>query len=69
MQPPFPTLEELSSTGVPPVHSMLERDAQATPRGTGVPARANAQRSTNSPVRADLVALGEAVSKQPSPPS
>ncbi len=84
MQSPFPTLEELRSTGVPacaealrstgvsPVPSTpasLERPAQATPCSTGVPARAESPRSTDNPVRADLISLADAVSEQPSPPS
>lgn len=64
MRSPFPTLDELHSTdtpvratrntGVLPVQGSQEGDAP-TPT-----------RSTNTPVRADLLALGDAILKQPS---
>ncbi|MCS7191240.1 MAG: FliH/SctL family protein [Fimbriimonadales bacterium] len=67
MRPPFPTLDELHSTdspvraerstGVSPVRTLFEQGTQRAPSGTG------------SPVRADLLGLSEAISKQPAPSS
>ncbi|MCS7208229.1 MAG: FliH/SctL family protein [Fimbriimonadales bacterium] len=71
MQPPFPTLDELSSTGVPARAEPARGTgvpARAEPtRSTGVPARAEPMRGTGEDARANLVALGDVVSKQPSP--